>query len=462
MSEGHGASARALWSLTATELGAAYRTGVATPAEATQACLARLDAVNPILNAVVTVDRDGAARAAEAATERWRRAAPLSALDGVPVTIKDNLFVGGLRATWGSRLYGHFTAPQDDLPVAKLRAAGAVILGKTNTPELALAGYTDNLVFGATGNPWDPSLSPGGSSGGAAAAVMSGIAPLAVCTDAGGSTRRPAGHVGCVGLKPSVGRVPRRYGFPPLASDFQAIGAMARTVSDARLLFDGIATPRTQAVASATALRIGAFCRIGEAPVEPEIVELWRMACAQLSEQGHCVAEIAAPYDADEVGELFAGVAAVGVARAVRPYAGWEAMVTPAIAQFAERGFKTDAAAYVDLLDRVAAFRWRMADLFADSDVLLTPTAAGLLWPKTEPAPKMIAGRAASPRASSIYTTFANLAGLAGINAPAGMSSAGHPIGVQLVGPMGSEELLLDLAGQLERKNPWPALAPLA
>jgi aspartyl-tRNA(Asn)/glutamyl-tRNA(Gln) amidotransferase subunit A len=459
MSEGQSAAARPLWSLSATELGEAYRGGVTTPSAATQACLARLDAVNPILNAVVTVDRDGAARAAEAATQRWQRGAPLGPLDGVPVTIKDNLFVAGLRATWGSLLHEHFIVPQDDLPVARLRAAGAVILGKTNTPELALAGYTDNRLFGPTGNPWDPALSPGGSSGGAAATVMSGIAPLAVSTDAGGSTRRPAGHVGCVGLKPSVGRVPRRYGFPPLASDFQAIGGMARTVRDTRLLFDCIATPRAHAVTPAKALRVGAFCRIGEALVEPDVAAAWRTACAEFTAQGHRVTEIDAPYDPDEVGELFAGVAAVGVARAVRPFANWETKVTPAIAQFAERGAKMDAAAYVDLLDRVTAFRWRMADRFADVDVLLTPTAAGSLWPKAEPAPKTIAGRAASPRASSIYSTFANLAGLAGISVPAGMSSAGHPIGVQLVGPVGAEDLLLDLAEQFERARPWPLLA---
>ncbi len=159
-----------LWRLTAAELTGRFAAGAATPDGALASVLERLEAVNGRLNAVVTLDLPGARAAAAAATARWRDGAALGALDGVPVTVKDNIFVGGLRATWGSLLYEHHVAPRDDLPVAALRAAGAVILGKTNTPELAMSGFTDNRVFGSTGNPWDPALSPGGSSGGAVAA----------------------------------------------------------------------------------------------------------------------------------------------------------------------------------------------------------------------------------------------------------------------------------------------------
>jgi aspartyl-tRNA(Asn)/glutamyl-tRNA(Gln) amidotransferase subunit A len=223
---------RPLWSLTASEL--AYASGAHDPLGVTEACLARLDAINPRLNSVVTVDAQGARTAARASAERWRAGKALGPLDGVPLTVKDNLYVGGLKTTWGSLLFADHVAPEDDIPVARLRAAGAVILGKTNSPELALAGYTDNRIFGATGNPWAPELSSGGSSGGAASAVMSGIGALALVTDAGGSTRRPASYVGCLGLKPAPGRIPRRYGFPPLAGDLQSIGILARSVCDAR------------------------------------------------------------------------------------------------------------------------------------------------------------------------------------------------------------------------------------
>src|ERR1700682_968291 len=191
---------RDAWALTAADLTAAYATGAATPEDALESVLGRIEALNPDLNPVVTSDLVGARAAAAAAGARWRGGQALGPLDGIPLTVKDNLFVGGLRATWGSALFADFIAPQDDLPVARLRAAGAVIVGQNNTPGLSLSGATDNLVFGSTGNPWAPALSPGGSSGGAVAAVASGMAPLALATDAGGSIRRPARHAGGTGL----------------------------------------------------------------------------------------------------------------------------------------------------------------------------------------------------------------------------------------------------------------------
>src|SRR6202158_5627437 len=203
---------RDAWALTAAALTAAYATGAATPEDALDSVWGRSEAVNPELNAVVTIDLAGARAAAAAAGARWRDGRALGPLDGIPLTVKDNLFVGGLRATWGSALFADFIAPQDDLPVARLRAAGAVIVGKTNTPELSLSGYTDNLVFGSTRHPPAPAPSPGGSSGGPVAAVASGMAPLALATDAGGSIRRPAGHAGVAGVEPGLCQGARRVG----------------------------------------------------------------------------------------------------------------------------------------------------------------------------------------------------------------------------------------------------------
>ena len=250
------------WSEPATELASLYRVGAATPTAMLESVLGRIEDVNPRINALVTLDVAGAREAAAAASQRWRNGTPLGSLDGVPLTVKDNLFVRGLRATWGSLLFAEHVAPQDDLPVARLRAAGAVIVGKTNTPELALAGYTDNRLFGATGNPWAPTLTPGGSSGGAVAGVSAGFGPLAVATDAGGSIRRPSGHTGVAGLKPGVGRVPRRYGFPPLAQDLQVIGLVARAIADLQLAFAAISTTqpeRRDAPPAGRSLRIGAI-----------------------------------------------------------------------------------------------------------------------------------------------------------------------------------------------------------
>jgi aspartyl-tRNA(Asn)/glutamyl-tRNA(Gln) amidotransferase subunit A len=453
---------RPLWNLTARELAAAFAAGVTDPVAVMEDCFARLDAINPVLNAVVTEDREGARRAAESSTKRWRAGSAIGALDGVPLTVKDNLFVGGLRATWGSLLFADHVASHDDLAVARLREAGAVILGKTNTPELALAGYTDNRLFGATGNPWAPSLSPGGSSGGAAACVMSGVGPLALATDAGGSTRRPAGYVGCVGLKPSVGRIPRRHGFPLLTADLQSIGLMARTVADTRLFFDCVAAPRTIRGTPRDRLRIGTLCRIGDAPVEPEIEAAWTGTCVALASLGHDVEPIAAFFDPEECGEIFLDLAAVGVARVVTRVSAWQDKVTPQIANLVERGLRTTATDYVALLDHLAIIRWEAADLFKRVDTVVTPTVAGPLWPKGEPFPTEIAGRKAAPRASAIYSTFGNVAGLAAVSLPAGLSSRGHPIGIQIMGPIDSEELILDLAQAFETAHPWPTLASLS
>ncbi|MGE0206090.1 MAG: amidase [Hyphomicrobiaceae bacterium] len=449
------------WQRSASELQAIYRAGEGSPLEVAEACLARVGDVNPRLNAIVALDRDGALAAAVASTERWRRGEPLGGLDGVPLTVKDNLFVRGLPATWGSRLFEHHVAADDDLSVARLRAAGAVILGKTNTPELSLAGYTDNLVFGATGNPWAPDLSPGGSSGGAVAAVMSGMAPLALATDAGGSTRRPAAHTGCLGLKPSPARIPRRYGFPPLASDLQAIGLLTRTTADLAAMFSCVADPAASSWSRGKRLLIGAFAQIPGHPVEPDILARWRGGCALLQELGHTVEEIEPPFDPDGVGRLLLGPATAGVARVVRQHAGWQDRVTPAIAALAQTGGEAKAADYVDQMDAIQAFRWQMADLLARYDLLVTPTAPVLLWPKAEPFPKHVDGREAAPRAGAIYTTFANVAALAGLSIPVAAAANGQPIGLQLVGPAGSEERLIEIAGEWEQRAPWPTLAPL-
>jgi aspartyl-tRNA(Asn)/glutamyl-tRNA(Gln) amidotransferase subunit A len=370
---------------------AALATGAETATGLLARCVARMGARNPALNAIVTTDLDAAQAAAEASDRRRRAGAALGPLDGVPFTVKDNLHVGGLRATWGSRLFADHVAPADDLCVARLRATGGVLLGLTNTPEFALAAHTSNLVFGATRNPWDPTRVPGGSSGGAAAAVATGMAPLAVGTDAGGSIRLPAALCGVSGFKPSVGRIPRRHGFPPLALDFQAIGVMARSVRGIRLAMDTLAGPDPRDRASL------AFASVATPPQRPltirlclaapggetdaEVAAQVQQAARVLAGLGHRVAEGPMPHDGAALVAIRSVLSAVGVARVVAPYAGLEGRVTPTMRAVAERGLGISATHYAEAMDALADWRAATAAAMADVDIVATPTCPVPAWP---------------------------------------------------------------------------------
>lgn len=230
-----------LWRFSAAQLAAGFRDGAFTPVDALEACLGRIAQCQPALNHMVVVDEVNARSAAEASRRRWAQGEPLGPLDGVPVSLKDNLHAAGLPTTWGSRLFVDFVPPRDELPVGQLRKAGALFLGKTNLPEFATQGYTSNLVSGTTRNPWDRALTPGGSSGGAVAAVATGCGPLAVATDGGGSTRRPASHCGLVGFKPSASLVPRGGGLPEIFLGYEVVGAIGRNLADVRTLMGVLA-----------------------------------------------------------------------------------------------------------------------------------------------------------------------------------------------------------------------------
>ena len=211
-----------------------------SPVEVTDAVLARIETVNPALNAFCLVAADQARAAAREAEIAVMKDEPLGLLHGVPVSVKDVLATRGLATTGGSRLYADHVPDEDALSVARLRAAGAIVLGKTNTSEFGHKALTECPLFGVTRNPWQPALTPGGSSGGGAAAVASGAGPLALGTDGGGSVRIPAAFCGVYGFKPSYGRVPHRGGFPGWAH-VSHVGPIARTVRDAALVLDAIA-----------------------------------------------------------------------------------------------------------------------------------------------------------------------------------------------------------------------------
>jgi aspartyl-tRNA(Asn)/glutamyl-tRNA(Gln) amidotransferase subunit A len=453
-----------LWQLSATELAAAYREGRVTPEVVLTATLGRIEAVNPRINAIVTLDAAGARAAASASAARWQAGKALGPLDGVPVTIKDNILVRGVRTTWGSRLYADYVPEADETPVARLRAAGAVILGKTNVPEFASIGYTDNVLFGTTVNPWNPALTPGGSSGGAVAAVAMGLGPVALCTDGGGSIRRPAAHTGLIGFKPSAGLVPRDNKFPVILHDFEVVGPIARTVEDILAVMDVVAGPQWAKLVSdcfATPLRVLHVPTFSGAPVDPAIADAVAGVAAQLARAGHRV-ETAEDFDlAEPIAAAFAIVSHAGLAWLGSLHEDFYSDVEPALAEMARVGRGYSATDYVAALCKIEEVRRQFDALFERTDVLLTPATAAMAWPLGQTHPAAIAGRLVGPRGHAVFTPFANALGLPAISMPCETWHHGLPMGFQLCAARGSDRALLELARALQSlavQRRWPKL----
>lgn len=469
-----GAVKTELLKVSALELSASFRALAVTPRDALEASFARIAACNPQLNAIITLDLDGARDAARASEERWRAGRPLSPLDGVPITIKDNLLVRGLRATWGSRIYEDYIPAHDELPVGRLRAAGLVIIGKTNVPEFTLQGYTNNLLFGPTRNPWNPDLTPGGSSGGAVVSVASSMVPVALGTDGGGSIRRPASHTGLVGLKPTTARVARGDGFPAILHDLEVVGPIARDVADVSALMEILAGPDERDRASLAyqawsqgdkvprPLRILYVPKFGDAPVDPEITDSVREAAAALGELGHEVREGDTPFDLDRTTNAFTLIAGAGLAWLMRNCLDRASSLTTSIQSMLESAQKLSAADYVEILVAAAELKRALIDGFKQFDVLLTPAAAALPWPAEDIHPKTIAGQSVGPRGHAIFTGFANLAGCPGLALPCSPSRSGLPIGFQLVAAWGNDELLVSLGRDYETVRPWRERRPVS
>ena len=435
-----------------------------TPTEIVELYLDRCDRLEPILNAFVVLDRQGAQRAATEATARQRAGRRLGTLDGIPAAIKDNLFVRGMPASWGSLLYQEHVPENDDICVERLRAAGAIIIGKTTTPEFALMGRTQSRLKGVTRNPWDVSLTPGGSSGGSVAAVAAAMVPISVGTDAGGSIRMPASYTGLVGMRPSNGRVPRRYGFPPMALDFQAIGVLGRTMGDLELLLrivsgadrrDPTSINLPPLASGDRALRIGWFTHIGDETVDAAVEDAHRQAREILAGLGHAVEECEPPFDIVELRAIWDALTPVGAARAAQPHPRWQTDATDQIAALGRQGLKMAAADYVRMIDRLQAFRARTSEQWGNFDALLTPTAAAPAWQADLEAPPTIGGKPGSGATQGMFCGWVNAMGFAGLNIPGLPHPDGRPIGLQIVAPFGNDGIALHIGRQLETKMPW-------
>lgn len=455
-----------LWQMDIGQLGDLLARRDVSPVELLEQCLRRVERLNPTLNAVIT-SNDAALDEARASERRHARGEALGPLDGIPITLKDNLLAAGMRATWGTALLADFVPAADELPVARLRQAGVVVLGKTNVPAFTLEGYTRNELFGTTGNPWNPALTPGGSSGGAVASVASGMVPAAIGTDGGGSIRRPAGHAGLVGLKTSIGRIPRHGGFAHILLDLEVAGPLTRTVADTALLVAAMAGPDPRvpnahgfgpldaALEEAPApLRILYVPRFGDAPLDPSIAASVGGAAEALAELGHDVTTRPLPFALEPVTAFWPSIGQVGLAHLLEDHVD-RARAGRAYVEMAEAGARVPARRYLEGLETVRALRAEVGAFFAGVDVIMTPSAAAQPWPADQPFPTEIDGQPVGPRGHAVYTGWVNACGHPAINLPAAPAPDGMPIGFQLVGAFGADELLLRLARQYETARPW-------
>jgi aspartyl-tRNA(Asn)/glutamyl-tRNA(Gln) amidotransferase subunit A len=446
------------------EMANALRSGATTAEALLDRSLNRIARLDPVLNSFVAIDEGKAREAARESDRRLAAGAARSPVEGIPLSIKDNILVRDMPATWGSRALADFVPDRDELPVARLREAGAVILGKTNVPELTLEGYTSNDLFGTTRNPWNTALTPGGSSGGAAAGVAAGLVPAALGTDGGGSIRRPASHTGLVGWKPSTGHIPRLWGFPSILSDFEVIGTLTRTVPDARILDAIVNMPdardrrslRTSSPAWPKRKRRVLFvpCFAGGA-VDPEVAVATAAFADMLAHSGSEVVTGELFFDLDSANHIWRIISRAGVAFLM----GWrngalQAAAGPSVRSMAEDGRAFSASDYMDALEQVAALRLQLVDIFSDYDLVLTPTAAALPWPAGEAYPSVIDGRPAGPRDHAVFTGWVNIAGIPAVSLPVAVSREGLPIGVQLVAGLDRDDELLAFAEGIGATSP--------
>jgi Asp-tRNA(Asn)/Glu-tRNA(Gln) amidotransferase A subunit family amidase len=431
--------------------------------------LARIEKLNPVLNAYVHVDADGARYAARAADGAIAAGKPLGLLHGVPVSIKSSIEVAGLRCEAGTRLRSGFIAKQDAPLVARLRNAGAIVLGVTNTPELLMAWETDNLLYGRTNSPWDLDRTAGGSSGGEAAAIAAGMSAAGVGSDGGGSIRVPAHFSGICGLKPTPGRIPATGHFPESGGPFAMIGVvgpMARTVADLKLLFEAMQGPddgdtcaapvplRQPDDALLKTLRIGYFEDDGRTPVTLETRAAVRTAAQALQDAGFTV-EPFRPEGLEEAREIWKKFFVKAGGMLIRPmFAGRESDVSPMLRQFLEWSAAEPELGGDSLLSawiRRDLLRARFLLQVREYQILLCPAAAIPAFRHGERS-WQIDGKKVEYLDAWSYTEWFNLLGNPAAVVPVSHSPDGLPIGVQLVGRPWEEEQVLAVAAALEKE----------
>ncbi|AWH01478.1 amidase [Rhodococcus ruber] len=449
----------------AAQVRAAYRAGELTPVDVLDATLAHIDRVDPVINAVAHLDEVGARASAEASAARWAAGCPLGDLDGIPVTIKDSINAIGMPWRHGSK--AHATVPDamvDAPPAARLKEAGAVIVGKTTMPDFGMMAAGVSSLYGIVRNPWNPARNTGGSSAGAGAALAAGIGYAAVGTDIAGSVRLPAAHCGLVALKPTQGRIPHAP-----ASTMRSAGPMARTVDEVVDLYRVISRPDPRDTwslppeaddtldveLSPAGLRIGVLTDMGHGhPLDERVLSVVGDAAAALQDGGAAVAAVPPPFAVDPY-------PALDRVFQVRARAEWETLpeecrhlVLPAVADWAAAAADRSAVQYAADLARVDASQARLQSALADYDFVLAPVI---------PTPGFAADEVGlypdRPLAHCTYTAWFNQTGQ-----PASTLCFGFvdecPVAVQIVGARFDDQRLLRLTRWLERHRPFPMSWP--
>jgi aspartyl-tRNA(Asn)/glutamyl-tRNA(Gln) amidotransferase subunit A len=465
--------------LTIAELYKLYASGEASPSEVCRDALDRIERDNDRLNAYITINRESALKQAAAMDSDIQEATRRKPLAGVPVVVKDNMVVAGVRTTCGSRILSGYVPPYTATAVKKLEEAGAIILGKTNLDEFAMGSSTENSAFGPVRHPFDQEFVPGGSSGGSAVAVAAGHAPVALGSDTGGSIRQPASFCGVVGLKPTYGRV-SRYGLVAFASSLDQIGPFANNVSDAARALQVISGHDRRDSTSANVavpdypgalngdlrgLRVGAPPECFGEGLDPEVKEKVEAGIRKLADRGARVVEVSLPHMKYVIAVYYiiaTAEASSNLARYDGVRYGFRAEEARTLAEMYRKtrddGFGDEVKrrimlgtfvlssgyydAYYEKAQRVRSMLANdFAEAFKKCDVIATPTA---------PTPAFKIGEKSNdPLAmylNDIFTVTVNLAGVPAVSIPCGQSGAGLPIGLQLIGNHFDEARLLNAA----------------
>ena len=459
----------------------AVTTGRLSAVEVTEASLQAIAAVDPILHAFTHVAHDGARAKARDIDSRRARGERLGSLAGVPVPVKDLIFTKDMPTTFGSQLYENFVPADDDIVVERLRAADAVIIGKTNVSEFGYGGVGHNPLFPTTRNPWNPELTSGGSSAGSAVAVATGIAPIALGSDGGGSVRLPASFNGIFGMKASMGRVPLWPGCRdetiPGASGWESIehiGPLTRTVSDAQLLLSVIAGPDPRdrhsipcddvdwlasEVPRSLGLRVAWCADWGGLPVDPQVRSICANAARLFETELGCVVEETPPPFPWDI-ETFRAVVAMDT-----DFAGLSAMISRNGQEAVSHRLRETlsrtwtAGEFLAALSKRRAMANAMARFMADYDLLLTPTVSTLPFALGLDGPGRIDGLVVDDDAWTPTEFPSNLTGHPAASIPAGLSREGLPVGLQISGRHLADQQVLAGCRSFESIRPWRQLA---